>query len=280
VKEGANKEPRPMEPEPPVDLPPTLKFQQYHYVFWRDPKDQEDRAQRISAQKHELIITNNPGANLAECLLDPEAFSKEFNSLINAQNIILVLGIPEEDYKYTAENRRTENMLSDEIPPSEESFKNQVQKPLSLAAGWNWSMDTYYQFILMLLNHIGNGQRRNIAVCMTKVDQLGYLDTPWDMLQLRHGPILVDLLRQRKQFHNIEVFATSSAGYIQKDGSWVPNFDNGGLLKPDLWKPVNTAQPFYWIFEQIELERVRKGFILFRSTNLRKYIHYPEATAF
>jgi hypothetical protein len=129
----------------------------------------------------------------------------------------------------------------------------------------------------MLLECFDDGRRRNLAICMSKVDLLDYAGNPWVMLEYRYGQALRNLLERYRQSHNIEVFATTSAGYYYQKDKWVPNFAGGLLIDTDHWRPVNAAQPFFWIFERIERERLQQGFFLFQKQNLKLYIKYPDA---
>jgi hypothetical protein len=269
-REPGEREPHPCNSEPPINIPPTVEDLDSLYEFERIPI-KLDAVHLISARKHKVLIHQLKMSHLLMDLEDPDSPSSALETLAAAPNHIITLGITAEEIPHPVED-----MIAPENILQGERSKAQGLDPSDLPSGCKWSRDTYYRNIAMSLNHIGNSQRRNIAVCLTMVDQLGYRGTPWEMLRLRYGAGLKDLLEQRKQFHNIEVFATSSAGFILQDGERVPNMASGTLSDPDRWRPVNPSAPFFWIFQQNELARLRQEPLLFRHSILKKYIPYPE----
>ena len=105
-----------------------------------------------------------------------------------------------------------------------------------------------------------------LAVCVSKIDVRPTV--------LREGEKLLELFAKTNRLlnsssdHNglvIKKFATSAVGFLE-DGN-TPNFnpDTGWLRLPDRWEPFNAAAPFFWIFEQIEKERVSQKQPLFTS---------------
>lgn len=263
--------PQPVQPEPPIHTSGTTGIIQTRYLFKREATAPGDRAQRISSHSHALILNNNKGADLIGALNNAAEFDTTYNMLLNARNLILVLSIPEE------ERLREREQTSSGPQPQAESRSEPAPETLSLEENPNWSRKTYLTFMQMLLERFEDGKRRNLAVCMSKADQLNYAGKPWLMLEYRYGRSMVNLLQRYQQSHNIQVFATTSAGYIHQNNKWVPNIAGGSLIDPERWKPVNTAQPFFWIFETIEKERLKQGFFLFRTQDQKIYIRYPEA---
>jgi hypothetical protein len=194
--------------EPPVNIP-TSETQQLQYIFKREPIPTDDPAERaarqISAQEHSFLIDNNKGAFLVEALIDPIRFESIYGMLLNAHSLILVLGIPKGELVETPDQ------------PVFGALARPENNNLSAdALDIFWSRETYLNFIQRLFACLVSGPPRNVAVCMTKVDQLGYKSSnSWDMLEYRHGSSLRRLLERHADYHNIEVFATTSAGYIQ-----------------------------------------------------------------
>ena len=121
--------------------------------------------------------------------------------------------------------------------------------------------------------------RRNLAVCLTKSDQLNDRGDPWPILQRRYGSLVRREFEVRSQRHNIQIFVTSAAGFIKQDGRVMPNSQNGALRDPARWNPVNTAAPFFWLFEQIERARLPKK-SMFGSDPQDIYMPYPKPRDF
>jgi len=134
--------------------------------------------------------------------------------------------------------------------------------------------------------NLSSGSQRFIAVCITKIDQLGARQRdPWEIINIYFGNDLYKILNQYRSFTNlsIQTFSTSAFGFLPTVKR-EPNYDpsTGTLRSPDLWEPYNVASPFFWIFENIERRRIMKfaydSFLqklLFRNDRLKNYIPYP-----
>jgi len=270
--------PMPLPVEIPHNAPSPDQVVDINYIFRRQALIQ-DEAHKISSHVHNLIIHNNSGRNLIKSLEDPIAFESTYQTLIHAHSLFLVLGIPTEERGPLASPTETQPS------PEPDEFALAVDKKYTLQVGngngTDNSSDTdlprevYLNFMKLLFSVISTGPRRNLAICMTKSDLLNFRGNPWDMLERRHGSALRHLLKVQNDQHNIEVFATSAAGYFRVDSKVVPNLSNAELRDPGHWSPVNTAAPFFWIFEKIERERLKQGLSLFRPGYEKKYISYP-----
>lgn len=268
----------------PPEQSPTPSFEDHNYQFRRTAMV-HDVAHQISSQVHDIILHNNKGSNLVDSLNDRVAFEDTFQVLLDAQNILLVLGIPEEmmgthPVPDVPALPPEPNFLDSEMNEQPVFPVGMVDAQFSGSRWISWSRTEYLKFMQLFLSSLRKSPRCNLAVCMTKSDQLSYRGDPMDVLQRRYGDALRRLLEVHRQNHNIEVFISSAAGYLKQDGRSMANFQNGGIRDPKRWNPVNTAAPFFWVFEQIERDRLQKGFALFRSGNQKSYIPYPRPRSF
>ncbi len=112
------------------------------------------------------------------------------------------------------------------------------------------------------------GQRR-IAVCITKADEIGgpglvFSSDPQALLPLvfsdNHEQVVefFDDLLSVEDGHDVAYFAVSASGYT---GTGDPNIDpiSGNLVDVDAWHPINVEEPFMWLFDRIERDRLRKS---------------------
>lgn len=277
----------PVIPKTPENIP-TSHPEDINYVFKREALIL-DEAHLISVHEHDMLIHNDAGKNLVSSLNDKDTFESTFQTLIQAQSIFLVLGIPNEEGTAGVTrpdmNSQPDTESDKFVSVMNGNFNSLMDHEVGLhsteALSGNWSNDTYFKFMQLLLNALSNSRRRNLAVCMTKSDLLNFRgEDSWEMLERRHGVSLLNLLRLHQQKHNIEVFATSAAGYVAQGDRVMPNISPQGIREVHLWNPINTAAPFFWIFEQIELERLRTGPIIFRTGKIKKYISYPSPRPF
>lgn len=280
--------PVPLPPAPPPAYPTTYA-EDLNYSFQRVPMLQ-DNAHKISAHAHQIIIHNDKGANLVDSLNDPFSFESTFLALTQARNLILVLDIPSE------ENAPTQTAEPPQPQPDSEDFAQKLDDlngkmtpppadnnvHSAEAQSRSWSRAEYLKFMQLLLSILARTDGRNLAVCMSKSDKLNYRGDPWQVLSRRYGAEMARLLQINQQKHQIEVFLTSAAGFARFGGRIMPNIngDSKVLIDEKRWNPVNTAAPFFWIFEKIERERLGKGFVLFRGSNQKNYIPYPTPRPF
>ena len=274
----------PVTPELPTATNPVPDVDDSSYTFRRLAL-LPDSAHQINTQTHNIVVHHHKGSDLIGCLDDRIQFEDTFQALINSQNILLVLGLPNETPQVETTmtpvfvSERTDNLEPiendrfDKEPVPDEIFESDSSRSLS------WSRFEYLQFMKLFLTALGK-TRRNLAVCLAKSDQLNLRGDPWQVLQRRFGDAFKRQLEVYNQNHNINVFNTSAAGFIKKDGRVMPNFLAGSLREPNRWDPINTAAPFFWIFEQIERERLSNSSKLFRNDKLKKYIPYPKPRPF
>lgn len=256
IIDDGNPNPSPVNPDLPRNLPATTSMDDVHYYFTRIPMIQ-DKAHQISALVHNIIIHNDKGQDLVDSLEDPDTFQAQFHTLTHAQNIFLVLGIPSDFNKNTSPSSSTTASQPDsnpnDIQPLETILDDLGRQGRQSVTQGNWRSVDYVNFIKQLLAVLGRTSRKNLAVCMTKSDQLpGLKGDPWSVLWKRYN---LDLHREftvLRQWHNVQVFNTSAAGYIRVGGVPSPNMDRGNIRDMNRWHPVNTTAPFFWIFEQIE----------------------------
>ena len=260
---GGDPIPTPLNPMPPINIAPTTEAYDYHYSFRRVARFPVDRARDLSARNHEIIIHNDKGQVLIDCLDDQISFEATFQTLINTQNIFLVLGPLPKDMQHAnltvtqPSEPRQEGTDDDKFPDDAEVYIHSSGNNNDITGLSNinpaWGKAEYLQFVRLLFSSLKRVPgRRNIAVCMTKADQETRKGDAWDILRSRYGSLFCRELEVHGLQHNIQVFYTSAAGYLRQGGRDLPNFQGGTLRDTVRWRPVNTAAPFFWIFEQIE----------------------------
>lgn len=113
-------------------------------------------------------------------------------------------------------------------------------------------------------NHPFGKKQRNLAICLSKIDQHVFNANPNPelILKMLFSPEFVDYIKEenvRNEKLNIGLFATSAVGsyYDPHKGEVTSNinkekdyFQQNGSS----WSPFNAADPFFWIFESLERE--------------------------
>ncbi len=249
----------------PPDISPTTASEDYIHSFHRIPT-KDDEAHRISTHVHRINFHNNRGADLVACLMDQsrKRFEDIFRTLIRSKFILITL-----DPKFEKPDLNN-NMLNTDL--------QEVDYP-DIALQPGLSKDQYFQVLSMLLQTLDDSKiaGRYLAVCMTKIDAVKIAgNSAWLLLERIFGQRIHNLFYDYRTRFNMEVFATSAAGFVSKKGEPVPNFQEGKLIDSENWKPLNCATPFFWVFQNSELERIRlNSNFLSRESNLRKYVKYP-----
>lgn len=216
------------------------------YIFIRSPKSNNNHSVTIP-QEHHIIIHNDAGGHQVNAQNDPANFAETLTALEISKNILLVLGPPEPDQT---------GMTEPEMGSDNDS---ELHIPFTQDIGENaWRKQDYIRFVKTFFSAIGEKQKRNIALCMTKCDLLGFRGDEENMLLRRYGQEMMNelILQKQKGRHNIGIFATSASGFLKsEDGKLISNQNKRSLINSEKWEPLNCALPFFWFFEIIEKER-------------------------
>jgi hypothetical protein len=254
---------------PPTDIRPTSYEEDYVLRFIRRPKPGKNSDELLlSSHNHDINFHNNRGANLIASImdLDSDYFEPTQLSLQGSRYILIVL-----DPKFD-KNPDIQPDITDSDLDTRDEFPDIALRP-------GLSKEKYYQMLLKLLDMLANANipDKYLAICITKTDALRITSySPWNLLERAFGQKIYKLVNTYRNIFNIEVFATSAAGYINRKGESVANFDQGKLIDAEKWRPVNCAAPFFWIFQNKEIERIKlSSNFLNKDYNLRKYIKYP-----
>lgn len=253
---------------PPNDIAPTAIGEDYIHTFTRRIKTGNNADNlKISSFTHYINFHNNRGAELVASLLDPARFDATFYSIIRSQNLLIVL-----DPNF----EKTEDITNTDIFDTDRSSNIDEYPDVALRPGI--SKESYYKILTMLLDALANynSPKKNLAICITKTDTLKISGNAWDLIERTFGQKIYRLFDNYRRVFNIEAFSTSAAGYTTIKGRTVPNYSNGKLINPEHWRPINCATPFFWLFQNIEIERIKAtSNFLFRENNLRNYRRYP-----
>ena len=237
---------------------PTAEAVDYFLRFTRRPTAEEpDHAHSISAYSHDINIHNDKGGHLMSVLTHPEGHEYTYRTLMDSRYIIVVL-----DPTLISSAPRTNS--------------EQISKPdlASIIVKESFTQNEYRLAIQTLLTTFSKeaNQKRYLAICLTKMDKKSVRGSSWDLLRRLFGVEMYELLLNYKRKFEIEVFSTSAAGFIKNPGSIGPrvsNEDGGIITDENNWNPVNTATPFFWIFENKEKDKLKN------SGFLKDYIEYP-----
>lgn len=283
AEEMPGNSPRQIIAQPPLNLP-TSSPENIVYQFKRNAISQGNTYKLTeSVSTHKIIIYNDSGENLANCLLDPTLMATTYHSVVGTENIIIILGPPSTTSLYQTDTQKNNHKsshnssIADRIANAareNEIRENPTNYPVTDEAFWN--VDNYISFLDMLFSALKN-KGHKIAICMTKLDLDNYRGEPEYILEKRYGIELANIIKLERETHKIKIFATSAAGYLRLPEGIVGNYINGAIREPGRWTPVGTAHPFFWLFEQIERDRLRSEKSLGSLKNQEnQYIKYPE----
>jgi hypothetical protein len=237
---------------------PTAEAEDYFLKFTRRPKlENPDHSHLISAHSHSINIQNDKGGNLMAVLDNPEGHEYTYQTLIDSRYIIVVLDPTYISYKPILDEKQIKDRQSSSIV-EKESFTQSEYKAAIQDLFAIFSKET--------------SKKRYLAFCLTKMDKKSVRGSSWDLLRRLFGLEMYDLLLKHKRTYEIEVFSTSAAGFLRNPGTIgarLSNEDRGSIKDENNWNPVNTATPFFWIFENKEKEKLKN------SGFLKEYIEYP-----
>lgn len=150
------------------------------------------------------------------------------------------------------------------------------------------SYQEYVQDVDNLFGYLQQRSDRYIAVCVTKVDQLNIRGRQdyFDVIDMFFGQVMLNrlLTYSHDTGAQLRAFGVSATGYtrtINQDA----NFDSGtGDIKDkNTWMPHNVEQPFFWLFEQLERQRIERAGNRFCQSlfhnRAKNYRAYPKPEA-
>lgn len=249
-----------------VDLPDNIYNasieEDYVYAFSRKIKSvNEFEHYKTSTFAHYINFHNIRDEDLIAALLDPSRFTPPYASIVKSKFTLLLL-----DSTLVKGN----SVLDTEIAKVDDHPEFALQPSF---------VDSYCQVLNMLLKAMAedNDHEKYLAVCITKTDTLGFTNSnSWKLLERVFGHKIFELFNYYRDIFRIEIFATSAVGYTIVKGSAVSNYSNGKIIDPIGWSPLNCAAPFFWLFENREIERIKSASnFLSREANLRNYKRYP-----
>lgn len=253
---------------PAIAYPPTGAIaatpypEDFLYQFTRRARN--DRYQCYE-HTHNIVIHNDAGSVIVASVLDNDQFMATYQNLLNARNLIILIAPPEGAAQGRPASPQTNiedglrELLKTIDSPQEPVYNDFL--PASVVRPW--SSSDYERFISLLFHALSNSTanigRRNIAICLTKVDQTRVHRSDSEQVFNTMFPNLVRLIEMQRQTHNIGFFQTSSAGFVNQTDNFgrieqVPNIRGSNLLDEINWKPFGTTGPFFWIFENLERE--------------------------
>lgn len=257
--------------EPPSNIVPTTYVEDYIHSFIRKPKPgYEDGKYTEGILTHYINFHNNRGADLVAAIMDRDRFEPTYLAITESKYLLILL-----DPLFDKSSK--ENLKPNENSTTSDDEGNEEYPEIALRPGI--SKEDYYKILTLLLKELTETKvpNRHIAICITKNDAIKIKsNNPWALLERVFGQRISRLFNSYRSTFNMEVFATSAAGYTKIRGVYQPNFSNGKLLHESNWDPFNCAAPFFWMFQHREIENIKNtSNFLNRDHNLRKYIPYP-----
>ena len=255
------------------------------WMFQRKVRPEHDTpAHRLSAHTHSIVVRDAPGE-----LLMQGVNNVVMVPLRDAQCVIAVLDPSLIDNAAAAPAaQQTEQAAARQgLAALFGASAAQAAAAPQTGAAFQYTQAQYTLMVSNLLQLLTSQPRpdRHVAVCVTKVDQLGVLGrSPWQVVEVFFGAEMAQVLRSFQSKMQIEAFTVSAAGYLDATRE-APNFDPGtrSLLAPDRWQPFAVETPFFWLFTHLERKRLAEGGgsvprWYFKRDRLARYIGYPTRT--
>ena len=276
----------PQERDNRLGVVPSVHPEDYEFIFRRSiVKELDDESHRISAYSHYIKIQNDAGGNLIDFIDNRVQFEQTYIRVVTSPYVFIILDpIFSPKLAISTQPNQASEVINDPTLDDDvlermlQDDQSSLQGHSPLAESGGLRKDQYHSLLRMLLDILADHPlpKRYLAVCMTKMDQESLSGEPWGLLQQVFGDQIYQLFNLNRTTFEIEVFASSAAGYRLYNHRNVPNIVNNQIADVNQWIPINVAAPFFWIFQQLELQNLtqRPGSI-FRRSNVNKYIPYP-----
>lgn len=250
------------------------------WIFQRKVRPEfETPGHRLSAQSHTIVVRDAPGE-----LLMQGVNNVVMVPLREAQCVIALLDPSLVDSTAAVAEQAQPAAPSQGLAALFGSSAAAPAAPVPVAGSFQYTQAQYTQMVSNLLSSLASAARpdRHVAICITKVDQLGVQGrSPWQVAEVFFGAEMAQLLKNYAKKMHIEAFTVSAAGYLDENRQQ-PNFDPGArsLLSPDRWQPFAVETPFFWLFTHVERQRLAEGGgrlprWYFKRDRLDRYIGYP-----
>src|SRR5258708_1332213 len=253
------------------------------WLFQRKVRPEHDNpAHRLSAHCHSIVVRDAPGE-----LLMQGVNNVVMVPLRDAQCILAVLDPSlietAAPVAAAAAERSTNQGLAALFGSSASGAASAAPAP-GFGTSFQYTQAQYTQMVSNLLQLLSSAPKpdRHVAVCITKVDQLGVQGrSPWQVIEVYFGADMVKVLKSYAGKMAIEAFGVSAAGYLDAYRNQ-PNFDPGTriLLSAEKWQPFAVETPFFWLFTHLAPQRLAAGGgrvprWYFSRDRLARYIGYP-----
>lgn len=258
--------------ESPSNISPTSVGEDYIHSFFRRPRHNNSGDNySVGFMQHYINFHNGRGADLVAAIMDKDKYEQTYLSIARSQNLLILL-----DPLFDNTGREGLGLNENTLFMNTESIVDEYPE-IALRPGLNKA--DYHKILGILLHELAESkvQNRHLAFCITKTDAMKIRGSdPWALLERVFGQQIFKLVNSYRNVCNIEAFATSAAGYTKVRGILQSNFANGKLIDETKWNPFNCAAPFFWIFQNREIEQIKNtSNFLNREHNLRRYIRYP-----
>ena len=207
------------------------------WLFQRKVRPEHDTpAHRLSAHSHSIVVRDAPGE-----LLMQGVNNVVMVPLRDAQCIIAVLDpslIDSATPNPAAAAAQPERSANQGLAALFGSSSASATAPApGFGASFQYTQAQYTQMVSNLLQLLSSAPRpdRHVAVCVTKIDQLGVQGrSPWQVIEVYFGAEMAKLLKSYAGKMEVEAFGVSAAGYLDAYRQQ-PNFDPGtrSLLSSD-----------------------------------------------
>lgn len=241
-----------VKPSETKNIKATEDIQDHVWIFRRRSK-KTTTAHSVSSFSHAIHVADNKGQNTIEL-----KNNRAVINLVNSANFIVMMLDPTKLSTVSGD-------LGSQISPSD--YANVV--------------DNLFQAFI-----VNPHSKRHIAICVTKIDQLHVKQRdPWELILMYFEKEMYEVLQKynRNENFSLETFAVSAMGFLRDGTNMIPNYEvsNGQLLNPGEWKPYNVDAPLFWLFENLEKQRLRRnnsgvlGKLIFQPEREKLYIPYP-----
>ncbi len=252
------------------------------WLFQRKVRPEHDTpAHRLSAHSHSIVVRDAPGELLMQgvnnVVMIPLRDAQCVVAVLDPSLIETAAAAPAAQPERAAAAQGLAALFGGSAAPAGTPTPG-------FGIAFQYTQAQYTLMVANLLQLLTGAARpdRHVAICVTKVDQLGVQGrSPWQVIEVYFGEEMARLLKSYQGRMQIEAFCVSAAGYLDAYRQQ-PNYDPGtrSLLSPERWQPFAVETPFFWLFTHVEQQRLAQGggrlpLWYFRQDRLKRYIGYP-----
>jgi len=241
------------------------------WLFSRSPKQNTYNA-KISAYSHLLHLIDYPGDMIFNFSEDTSTLIKDVDEII----VFLDPTLTKDYHSKIAVSKNDEIYFNDDLIDEEFKLNKSGSQKLISVTEYQAQVQKLFDFLI----HWGR-EETLIIFCVTKADEWlsKFKGNISDSIQHFFGENIYRFIQTYRKKFNIHIYINSAVGFLDEDKKESNfNISSNKMINSNIWDPINSELPVFWLLEKIELDRLKRKKALvdqiFGDQKVKSYLPY------